>query len=408
MGEEARVGLVVAGAGARGAYEAGALSGLVPRMAEDGAPPDVLVGTSAGALNVVGLAGFAHEGWSRATRRLMDLWASVSLPRIVDVVPGVAGTAGRYLGQLAGLPIGLPSLFDTRVQRETLTELLPLEQMHANVASGAIDAVAVAATSTRTGGTVVFVEANSSVTTPEYDPARNIRYVRTTLTVDHVLASAAVPVAFRAIRIDADPAAAEERPPGHGDWFVDGGVRLNVPLKPALKLGCARLGVVATHPPSWPEEREQDGDSPDVFAVTSLALRALLSDRMVEDLHTLSRINGLVTGRPVRTTGGGPSEAREVPFLFAGPQPGEAGALGLLAGRALRESLASPVAAARRTDLWVLDRLIGGRDTDRGELLSLLLFEPSFTVPAAELGAEHAGRLVQAQAAGRADWPTAL
>lgn len=46
-----RVGIVIAGAGARGAHEAGALSVIVPRLAAAGARPRVFVGTSAGALN---------------------------------------------------------------------------------------------------------------------------------------------------------------------------------------------------------------------------------------------------------------------------------------------------------------------------------------------------------------------
>lgn len=403
-----RVGLVVAGAGARGAYEAGALSRLVPRMADDGAPPRVLVGTSAGALNVVGLAGFAHEGWAAATRRLVDLWASVSLRRVVDVVPGLAHTARRYLGQLAGLPVRLPSLFDTRVQRETLAALLPLDRMHANVASGAVDAVGVVATSTRTGGTVVFVEADDSVSVPDYDAARNIRYVRTRLTVDHVLASAAVPVAFRPVRIEREPSSAERSQGDVTGWYVDGGVRLNTPLKPALKLGCSRLGVVATHPRSWPAPREQADVAPDVFGVASLAVQALLADRMVEDLHTLSTINGLVTGHPAPgRSGTNRRAAREVPFLFAGPPPSEAGALGVLAEQALRDSRHDPGGVLRHADLWALDRLVGGGEGVHGELLSLLLFEPSFTVPAARLGAEHAERSVEAVTAGSRNWPTA-
>jgi predicted acylesterase/phospholipase RssA len=50
------VGLVVAGAAARGAYEAGALSVLIPTMAHQGKPPTVLVGNSTGAINAVLLA----------------------------------------------------------------------------------------------------------------------------------------------------------------------------------------------------------------------------------------------------------------------------------------------------------------------------------------------------------------
>jgi NTE family protein len=46
----------------------------------------------------------------------------------------------------------------------------------------------------------------------------------------------AIPIAFPPIQI-----------PGHG-WYLDGGVRLNAPLKPAIALGADALFPVATHP----------------------------------------------------------------------------------------------------------------------------------------------------------------
>ena len=52
MGEE-RVGLVLAGGGARGAYEVGALSVLLPVLEAAGQRPSVLVGTSVGAITRV-------------------------------------------------------------------------------------------------------------------------------------------------------------------------------------------------------------------------------------------------------------------------------------------------------------------------------------------------------------------
>ena len=381
MSSRGRTGLVVAGAGARGAYEAGALRVLLPQMAAAGAVPTVLVGTSAGALNVVGLAGGLDAGVPAATDALVRLWSDVRLGDVVDVSGTLAGGLG-YVAQLAGLPVRLASLLDTRPQRATLAEVLPLEQLHANVRSGPVDAVAVATTRVDTGGTVVFVEKKPSVPLPPPDPGRGVTYVETTLTVDHVLASCAVPVAFRPVLVTTP-----ERERG---WYVDGGLRLNTPLKPALDLGCDALGVVATQPATAPVLPPDGARSrPDVPAVAALALRALLADRMVEDLQTLVAVNRLVAAAgsaPARSTG---EAYREVTYRFAGPPADRAGELARLALEVYRREY-SGLRALRDPPLAVLERLIGGAADDRGELLSFLFFDRAFTRAAAELGAEHA------------------
>jgi len=373
-----RVGLVVAGAGARGAYEAGALSALVPRMADTGSTPSVFVGTSAGALNVVGLAGLAHLGVQEAADQLVDMWRSVQLGQVVDIAASVAGTGLGYTRQLLGWPKRLRCLLDTAPQRATLERLLPWEGLHDNIARGTVDAVAVTTTSVATGGTVVFVEKKPSVSLPLSDPDRNITYVETTLTVEHVLASAAVPVVFRPVEVGS--------PSTSRGWYVDGGLRLNVPLKPAIDLGCDRLGVVATEPASWAQDPTvglpaAEG-GPDLFAAASLTLRALLADRMVEDLQTLQMVNRLL--RP-----GASKRYRSIDFLFAGPSSSQANDLATLANQVFHREYGS-LKGVRNPALWVFDRLIGGAAPDHGGLLSFFFFDSTFATAAANLGIDHA------------------
>lgn len=357
------VGLVLSGGGARGAYEAGAVSVLLPKMETAGKSPSRLVGTSAGALNVVALAGLAHQGWPAATKQLAEWWSTVQFSDVAHVPSSIAEDIAAYIAQVVGVKTELTSLLDTTPLRKTLEDRLPLDTMHANIRSGLIDAVAVAATSASSGGTVVFVEAAPGVPLPPYDAKRNIRYVATELTVEHVLASAAVPIAFRPVQV-----------PHQQDWYVDGGVRLNTPLKPALQLGCAHLAVVATHPRTWLQQicaRPR----PDVFRSASLLLQAVLVDHMLEDLHTLDKVNRLAS--PTST------EYRYIGVDFVGPPPEEAHVIADVA----REVRLNPVSDR---DVWLLARLIGGPEGERAELLSFLLFHPAFTSALVEIGARHA------------------
>ncbi|WP_430335026.1 patatin-like phospholipase family protein [Rhodococcus sp. ACT016] len=374
-----RTGLVVAGAGARGAYEAGALSVLVPWMASTGPAPSVLVGTSAGAINIVALAGLAHLDPAEAVDRLIATWSAVQLSDVFVLSSGVA-TGIRYLEQLLGVPARLPSLLDTERLRGRLAHWLPLHSLHRNIDDGRIDAVAVTTTSTATGSTVVFVEKNPSIALPPPDVGRNITYVETRLTVEHVLASAAVPLLFRPVQV-------REPKRWHG-WYVDGGLRLNAPLTPAIAFGCERLGVVATQPmtsttspppsarPRTRGEPATDRAQPDVYAVAALTMRVLLADRMIEDLHRLAD-----RGR----------SAAAIDVAFAGPPAGRRGDIAALADDAFHARYGK-LGAARNPSMWLLSRLIGGDPDDHGNLLSYLFFDPAFTRRAATLGRSHALR----------------
>ncbi|MDM7490464.1 patatin-like phospholipase family protein [Rhodococcus sp. GXMU-t2271] len=388
-----RSALVVAGAGARGAYQAGAITTLLPRMTAHNGPPELLVGTSAGAINVVGLAAFADEGFPAASERLVDLWTGVDSSDVYSTVHSILGTGAAFVGQALGFPLTrLVSLLDTSPIRHTLQRLLPWDRLHENIRAGLVDAVAVATTSVDSGGTVVFVEKNDSVRLPEYDLRRNISYVETTLTVDHLLASSAVPILFRPVHIT-DPCA-----PQRTGWYIDGGLLLNTPIKPALLLGAGHVGVVATQPRVWPppvvpRPNRHRRPAPDVAGVAALALRAMLGYRMIEDLHQLEFRNA----RIAETRAVAPTD-RPIGIDFAGPPLEDAGRIAEIAHAVVRnQSLVRQF--VRNPAPSVVARLIGGDEEDRGDLLSFLLFDPEFTRAIAELGREHGAEPSSAQAA---------
>lgn len=365
---------------------------LLPALEAHGAAPTLLFGTSAGALNVLGLASLAHEGMTRATASLVELWRSVRLHDVVDVFASAGDDLCRFLLQFAGTGVRLRSLLDTERLLGLLQSRIDWHNLHENIRCGTVRAVAVATTSATTGGTVVFVEKHASVRMPKPDAKRNVTYVETRLRPEHAVASAAIPVAFR-------PAPVSVPRRWHG-WYFDGGVRLNAPIKPAIAFGATQLAVVATHPATYPRPvgppPGTNSRAPDVIAAAALVLRGALADRMVEDLSTLAKVNELVGP-------GGRGHYRCIPFVFAGPAAAQEHDLSALAMRQF-ESHISGRGAVANADIWFLSRLIGGAQPDHGELLSHLYFDPSFTGPAAELGAAHARQ----RRAALARWRTTL
>lgn len=396
-----RVGVVIAGAGARGAYEAGVLSVVLPRLAAAGVRPRVFVGTSVGAMNATLLAAGAHLSPAEQADALLAVWRGVG-PRDVfaPLLPGTVRTAGTWLGQR--LSVGgmrLTGLVDTTPLGRTADAAVDWARLRGNIDAGTCQALAVVATSGRSGRTVVFTDRTPGSMLPPDDDDRAVDYVGVPVGRPHVMASAAIPIVFPPVRVP--------EPASRSGWYLDGGIRLNAPLKPALDLGCDAVVVVATHPDSFAVDPEGPGhERPDVDDALVMLMDAALVDRMVEDVRTLGKVNELVDGGGQRSGSG--RRMSVVPHLFLGPPARDT--LGRLAAAAYQDrfgGVRGALRTVREPDLPLLARLLGGDGPRRGDVMSYLLFEQHFIDRSIALGQQHAAALFPAAQPARVPWRTA-
>lgn len=352
--------VVLAGAGARGAYEAGALSVLLPALPPE-ERPQIYVGTSAGAINAAGFAAFSHLDAAEAGARVVDQWRQL---RQIDVFRPVGRTTAR---NLAGLLRGKApaAVLDSEPLWTFLHKQVSFDQLRYNLAFGHIQACAAVATDQWTHRNSVFTACGDFIELPPADDVRGIDYRRVTLAAEHVMASSAIPGVFPAI--DIPPV--EGAPP---DWFIDGGIRLNTPIKPALKFGADRIIVVATSPERVPVQGDNTLPRPAATGGLVDLARAIMDDPLVEDLQVLRRDNYLAATDQT-------CNRRVIPHIFVGPP--DSTVLGELARDVLK------------TRSWVPPHTIGrltSKSADLCQLASHVLFDPDFIAGALELGQQHA------------------
>jgi len=377
------VGLVLAGGGARGAYEVGALSVLLPYLERRGERPRVFVGTSVGALTSSYLAARAHEPAQRVVDGGCRLWSEMTFEQVLEPVVSLRALAKivRYLGQFLGVPgIRIESLLDPAPLRDTVRRAVCFGQLERNLAAGALEQAAVVATSALTSRSVVFHRGGAS---PAADPARGIDYVGTEQTAEQVCASAAIPGVFPAVHVAA-PARA-------GGWYYDGGARLNTPIKPALELGAERVVVIAAHSIAAGPDQLAGERPPDALEGAGQIVQALLVDPLVHDVRTLATVNRIVHEAGGDREAGSAAGKRSVPYIFVAPRRRhQVGELAMLVFRAHYKRVKH---ALRSPDLALLGRIVaGGSDPLHGDLLSYLLFAPEFARALIELGRRDAER----------------
>ena len=400
----ARVALVLSGGGARGAYEAGALSVLIPALERRGETPTVFVGSSVGAINAAGLGAFWHLGAEQAVAMGLEIWRQVDKDSVIRPILAwqVPVTALRYAGGILSLPkVRVPSLLDPEPLRENLSHWIEWRRLHRNVRDGVVDAVAVVATAARSGRTVAFTEGNPEIVQPAVASRSHVvSYVAAELAPEHVRASAAIPIFFPSVWVRSPRSAA--------GWYIDGGTRLNTPLKPALDLGADRIVVVGMDAVSEPEPATpRKGEEPPDFGDGALhVLQGRLVDPMIEDVRMLGNANvffgnGSRAANAYRAARGKPPY-RVVPYIFIAPE--RHGAIGALASEVFKARYGSltslrglrGLAAMRGTDFRVLNRLLGDDSPTHGELLSYLFFDRDFIDELIKMGQDDARRWLEA------------
>ena len=378
------IGLVLAGGGARGAYEIGVLRALLPWLEKEGERPDVIVGTSVGALNTAYLAANAHLDSETLTKTAWDEWLGIGYGDVLEPFFSL-----RELATASRLPLSvllrrvLPySLLDPAPLEEKLGTLIPsFERIHDNVqnAEASLTACAVVATASHTNRSVVFHDGGPD---PASDERRGIDYVPARISSAHVRASAAIPVAFPAVPVETEA--------DYAGWYFDGGTRLNTPIKPALALGAERVVVIglnslAPAPPS--------SERADLFDGASQLVQGLLVDPLMHDLETLASINETVQSSGAEVSPDG--KRRIVRYIFVAPD--EPNTIGAIAKDVYEKSYSGLRGLRASRDLYLLGRLVGAdRDTTRGELFSYLFFAREFAQRLLERGEQDARAWIDA------------
>jgi NTE family protein len=290
-----RFALVMSGGGARGAYEAGVLSWVLDELPDRLGRPvhfEIITGTSVGAIHACYVA--ATLGRQGAGRRLAEIWRSLEVSGVYRVGMGdVVGIPLRLLGigtqnrkpAEGTIPERLTGLLDTTPLERLVRDSVSWQDLRRHVDTGEVEAVAITATEIGSGKSVVWVDnREGAVRRWARDPFVIARPAR--LGPEHALASAAIPFLFPAPRID-------------GGFFCDGGLRLNTPLAPALRLGADRLLIVGLRHVPTPEEEAQLADKREAnyASLSYLAgkvLNALLLDHVDYDVDRLRLVNAIL------------------------------------------------------------------------------------------------------------------
>ena len=274
-----KVALVLSGGGARGAYEVGVLSYVLDDFARKrGRPPrvQILCGTSVGAINACFLA--AHLGdATNGVRRLIDLWTSFRLSECLRFGPKqVLGLPRLVLGGRSAT-----GLFDVAPMVRIIAGEVAWRAIHDSLQHGHLEVLSISATEVVSGRTVIFTQTGPEGSLPTTAPPRTVLR-RTVIGPLHALASASIPLLFPPVRIGRE-------------LFMDGGVRQNTPIAPALRHGATHVFAIGlSREVRGVESGGEDAPYPGAAMVLGKVLNALLLDHVQTDVDILQRVNRLI------------------------------------------------------------------------------------------------------------------
>jgi NTE family protein len=386
-----KIGIVLSGGGSRGAYEAGIIhylrTDLAKRMGRH-VPIDIITGTSVGAINAAFMAATQEDPAAQAERmvtswralrieeliglRAKDIWRAVRSVLGADPPPPDPGSF-RYGG-----------ILDTSGLERFVVRHIPWRGIERNLREGNLNAISVSATHVGSGHTVVFLSCAEPVPR-EWSRDPFVRHRAARIGPRHVLASAAIPMLFPAVKIG-------------DEFFTDGGLRQNTPMSPAIRLGADRLLLISLRhvkSEATTAVTDQTEAYPKPLFLAGKALNALMLDHTEYDLQRMQRINQILdAGRASFGTQFETMMNHELVRLRGAP-------LRRIQAVHIRPSadigaLASEFVASGRLKVHgtiakqLIHRLAGGEGRNENDLLSYLLFDGDFADQLIELGRRDA------------------
>lgn len=370
--------MILSGGGARGAYEVGVLWYIfddLSRMRR--APPklDILCGTSVGAINACYLAAHLTDP-VLGMRRLVHLWSELQITRVLGF--GVRQFAGIPRLLLGGGEQGT-GLFDVTPMAELVQREISWRALARALRRKQLRALTVSTTEVSNGRTVVFMQTAPDVDIPKTAPPRTL-FRADHIGPQHALASAAIPLLFPPVKID-------------DELYLDGGLRQNTPISPALRLGATHIFAIGSSREFkgvGAHEAGRDLRPPGAAFLLGKLLNAFLLDHVDVDLELLHRMNSVIAdGTAQFGAGFAESISREAEKRNAPPyravtaftlRPTED--MGRLASEHVRSGKLMGNPFLTRRLLNALDMGVG----DEADLASYLLFDGHFCRQLIEMG----------------------
>lgn len=278
-----KTALVLAGGGARAAYQIGVLRAVAHMLPKDAISPfQIICGTSAGAFNAAGLA-MDPRRFRKSVCRLEYIWKNLHCHNIyrtdfVSITRNIWHWVASLL--LGGLGRYNPrSLLDNAPLRELLERVFDPDKLEAAIDSGLLEAICISASGYTSGQNIAFFQGSEHL--QGWNRVQRIG-VPAQISIEHLLASSAIPLVFPAVHL-------------HREYFGDGTIRQTAPVSPALHLGAEKILVIGmSRSPEVAPARAKTAEYPPLAQVLGHVLNSAFLDGLEVDLERLLRINKTV------------------------------------------------------------------------------------------------------------------
>ena len=384
--------LVLTAGGARGAYHAGVLKRVseIPAFAGKPSPFKIITGASAGALNGAAMAANSSNITAGA-KLLVKLWSNLNSAQVFRYDPASLARTGAQavldftLGGLLGAG-RLKSFVDASPLRAFLENSLEFAGIDQAIQRGDLYAFGVTATGYHSGKAFTFIQ--GQLGHPLWNKSRRVA-LPTHLSVDHILASAAIPLVFQPIPLKTGDSVA---------YFGDGAMRLTTPLSPAIRLGAKRLFAIGVRCQESADsllrsELSTDDDyvtqlqRPPLSQICGTLMNAIFLDHLDADLDHLKRMNDFVRAyqelEKQIPEGHRIASPLSEPMRIVNPLVVSPSADIAIIAKTLEHRMPKSIR-------YLMDGL-GRPDAQSADLTSFLLFDSSFTRELIQLGYHDAG-----------------